>query len=141
MGRGFSVHSPFAYHFIRMVLRCPYPYYDFDSEVDGAVWQALYRVACHFNPSRVCVLDGPWTEEARRVLSLALPSAQVVSTPLEAQLTVSTTDCMKGECPVYFFVNSDPRRLLAVDAMVFASRQYAVAIDFPGLPHQFFPVL
>lgn len=140
VGRGFSVHSPFAFHFIQTVLHSSLPYYHFESEVKGRVWQGLYRVACEFHPSLVYVSDGEKAAEARRVLALALPHAVFVDSPDKAQLSFCHADC-RGLCPITFVVGARFDALLSLDAMVFASRHYAVAIDFPGLPHQFFPVL
>lgn len=51
-GRGFGVHSPFAYRLITEVLREKLPYYDWD-RIKGKQERLLYRLACRFRPETV----------------------------------------------------------------------------------------
>ncbi|MDE7335064.1 MAG: hypothetical protein K2N10_01970, partial [Muribaculaceae bacterium] len=84
VGRGFTVHSPFAYHFIRYVLRERLPYYCFRTEVTSRPGRRLFRVANHFNPSTVAYVGSD--PEACRIIRLACPRAQRVADPAAADL-------------------------------------------------------
>lgn len=83
-GRGFGVHSPFAYRLITEVLRQKLPYYDWD-HVTGRHERMLYRLACRFRPASICA-PAPLAS----VIMMAEPSATNV-TPDRAAMIV--TDC------------------------------------------------
>lgn len=62
--RGFGVHSPFAYHFIKRVIKEQCGYYAY-SDIDAAVKKSgmsrktarlLFRVANYFNPSSILIV-------------------------------------------------------------------------------------
>ncbi len=69
-GRGFGIHSPFAYRFITEVLRQGLPFYAYrDIPADGRM-RLLFRVACHLQPRRVEVITStpaPVESTLRRV--------------------------------------------------------------------------
>lgn len=67
-GRGFGIHSPFAFDFITRTLRERLPYYGYD-DIDAAVASSaarqslsdrclrlIFRIAVRFNPSSVAIL-------------------------------------------------------------------------------------
>lgn len=67
-GRGFGIHSPFAYDFITRTLRERLPYYGYD-DIDAAVASSatqpplsarrlrlIFRIAVRFNPASVAIL-------------------------------------------------------------------------------------
>jgi len=74
--RGFGVHSPFAFRFIREVLRQPYAYYCY-SEIsraasdtkDERVAKALFRLALFFREERMDV-SGPISKAGQLALKL-----------------------------------------------------------------------
>lgn len=73
VGHGFTVHSPFAYHFIKTCLRESLPYYAFRHEVTTRAGRRLFRVAAYFNPATVRYVGE--SREARRIIGLACPRA------------------------------------------------------------------
>ena len=83
-GRGFGVHSPFAYRFIREVLRERCAYYAYDrvdalaAEWPGGVSGArmLFRVAAFVNPSHAAA-----SGVAAAIVGMACPSALVDGVP------------------------------------------------------------
>lgn len=57
-GRGFGIHSPFAFRFVREVLMEKLPYYVYH-DVSDAGLRLIFRLACYFRPSDVLILgDG-----------------------------------------------------------------------------------
>ena len=62
-GKGFGVHSPFAFDFLRSELRAPrgYAYYDYDSLPESDIYsrdtmRLLYRVLLRLRPQRICII-------------------------------------------------------------------------------------
>lgn len=76
MNRGFTVHSPFAYRFIKLVVREKLPYYAF-RQIRDPYDRLLFRTAVYFHPSLISV-SGPHAAHALEILRQALPNAQVV---------------------------------------------------------------
>ncbi|MDE6270654.1 MAG: hypothetical protein K2M12_07375 [Muribaculaceae bacterium] len=84
--RGFGVHSPFAYRFIREVLRGPYAFYAY-ADLPGASsgWpggcdaaRVLFRIAVWAWPASVAVCgEGREAAAARRIVGLACPHAEI----------------------------------------------------------------
>lgn len=72
-GRGFGVHSPFAYRLITEVLRETLPYYDWD-RVTSRRHRLLYRLLCRFRPNAV---SAPPSLEA--IVKMAAPSVALVA--------------------------------------------------------------
>lgn len=84
-GRGFGVHSPWAYRFIREVLRERLPYYAYP-EVDAlaVAWpggrdnaRLLMRIAAFMQPCVAAVGDTPLSATAARIVSLGCTAASV----------------------------------------------------------------
>lgn len=132
---GFGVHSPFAFGFIRNVLRNPHPFYAFRREITSADGRRLFRVVNRFNPSTVALV-GDNTSEARRVIALCCPRARFVSD-------------LGGADFVYLApgapVPADFRVLYAADlreapaeAMSFSNGRVCIAVRRPALPPQSF---
>ncbi len=55
-GRGFGIHSPFAFRFITEVLRMRVPYYAYSDIPAVGRLRQIFRVVCHLGVSRVAVL-------------------------------------------------------------------------------------
>ncbi len=84
-GKGFGVHSPFAYRLITEVLREKLPYYDWD-RVSGRHERLLYRLACRFRPAEISA-----PAHLASVIMMAEPSARV-GTPDRAGMIVADCD-------------------------------------------------
>lgn len=79
-GKGFGVHSPFAFDFLRSELRAPkgYAYYDYDrlpqsDRYDRRTLRLLFRVLLRLHPQRVCIEGAD--PALRQIVRLACPSA------------------------------------------------------------------
>ena len=101
MNRGFTVHSPFAFRFIKLVVRERLPYYAF-RHIRDPYDRLLFRTAVFFNPSTISA-SGPDAARALEILRRALPSAQVTDpansefhygdTPVEGPATQFLRGC------------------------------------------------
>lgn len=86
-GRGFGVHSPFAYRFIIETLRERLPYYGYDCiealacgkgyAPEKRVLRLVFRIIVRFTPRTVCVADGVCADVWRKVVAVAAPRAAV----------------------------------------------------------------
>lgn len=127
---GFGVHSPFAYKFIKCVLREKYPYYCFDNEVRTRSERCLFRVANYFQPARVELL-GADTARARELILMACPRAEIVTT--DADFTYTT-----GPVPADFKVLYSTHPAEVANAMIFTNGHTLIAVRRNGLPAQSF---
>ena len=75
VNRGFTVHSPFAYRFIKLCVRERLHYYAFRN-IHDPYDRLLFRTAVFFHPS-VISASGPDAARAIEIIRLALPGAQV----------------------------------------------------------------
>lgn len=131
---GFGVHSPFAYKFIKCVLREEYPYYCFDNEVRTRPERCLFRVANYFQPARVALL-GADTARARELILMACPRAEIV-TEIDADNADFTYTT--GPIPAHFKVLYSAHPAEVTDAMTFTNGHTIIAVRRPGLPPQSF---
>ncbi|MCM1310022.1 MAG: hypothetical protein NC301_03225 [Bacteroides sp.] len=131
VGRGFTVHSPFAYHFIRSCLKERLPYYAFRRDVTTKAGQRLFRVAAYINPAAVCFIGE--ATEARRIVALACPRAREVSAD-NADLTYVAAGSRQPDDFKALYVEKPLEA--PDDAMIFTNRNTMVAIRRPGLPSQ-----
>lgn len=77
VNRGFTVHSPFAYRFIKLVVRERLPYYAFRS-ISDPYERLLFRTAVYFNPTTISA-SGPDSARALEILRAALPNARITN--------------------------------------------------------------
>lgn len=132
VGLGFTVHSPFAYHFIKCCLKERLPYYAFAKLVTDRADRRLFRVVAYFNPSTVCYIGN--ADRARRIISLACP--HVRETDVDADFTyVSPGQQIPADFKVVY---AEKSALLISDAMVFTNGSQTIAVRRPGLPAQSF---
>lgn len=132
VGSGFSVHSPFAYHFIIFCLRETLPYYAFQSEVTSRAGRRLFRVAAYFNPRSVCFIGN--AAEARRVVSLVCPRAAVVSADADF-VYVAPGHALPEDFRVLFAEDCSE---IPSGAMTFSNGRQLIAVRRRGLPAQNF---
>lgn len=164
-GRGFGIHSPFAFDFITRTLRERLPYYAYNrldavasaqhlSSAERRRLRLIFRIAVRFNPTAVAIIgnrnDGP--------LKVALKSVRRdmnVHSPLsEAQLLIVTDD-IAGDLPaisdtaVCIFPATDRGGASICESIWQStlrgmrfdnSRGFAVIVRSPALPRQRFDV-
>lgn len=135
VGRGFTVHSPFAYHFIHYVLRERLPFYSFRSEVISKASRRMFRVVNHFNPRTVAYVGND--PEARYIVRLVCPHARMVADPAGADLV-----CVAAGQPLpaefHALYAADHRGPLPSDSMTFTNGHTLIAVRRPALPAQSF---
>lgn len=134
--RGFGIHSPFAFRFVREVLSQPYAYYCYDrldkaAKDDGsspAVVRTLFRLSLWFRPGRVKIV-GKTTEAIRLAMIIGNPVASGEDVPQE---------CIAGL--------GDGRETVAgmwrqsSHGMLFSAKEMAIFVALPHLPHQRFDI-
>ena len=150
-GRGFGVHSPFAYYFITRVLRERLPYYDFERlpeissrRISDRDSRMIYRLSAFFRPDTVNV-SGRQSNTALSIVMLAHPSARAVSSPETAQMAIyagcDTMPATAREVTVVFSADSAVMsgfRASLSEGMTFYNSKIAVAVIRHGLPRQEF---
>lgn len=132
VGHGFTVHSPFAYHFIKTCLRERLPYYAFRKEVTSRSGRRLFRVAAYFCPETVRYVGE--STEARRVIALACPRAREVEKDAEF-IYVSAGRTLPADFTL-LYAESETR--IAPGAMTFSNGKTLIAVRRRGLPAQSF---
>lgn len=139
VGRGFSVHSPFAFYFITRVLREPLPFYCFKSEITGRDERCLFRVVNYFRPATVALIGSDAdTSRARSVILKACPAATFTAVPSPAaDFTYATPGApLPADFKVLYAagpVAAPPR-----PAMTFTNGRTLIAVRRPSLPSQAF---
>lgn len=134
IGRGYSVHSPFAFYFITRVLREKLPYYCFQNEITDKPRRCLFRVINYFHPETIFV-SGECSPALREVITKAAPKARFTESPVMADFTISTNGEIPAEAKVAYCTNClNPPS----DAMTFSNGNTVIAIRRTGLPHQHF---
>lgn len=150
-GRGFGVHSPFAFKFITSTLHCPHAYYAYGviadeartrRELDDA--ERLFRIVLFFRPR--CI-------ERHGVLSPAMETAVAEASAAfrlasERRLTIvaetqSAVVLEPDTVAVFVGRGLESAELLSAnreDGMIFRGRRMVVAVMSTALPFQQFDV-
>jgi len=89
-GRGFGVHSPFAFRFITECLREQLPYYAYDT-ITEPLHRLVFRIAAYFRPATFHAPDIP-----PRVITLACRDASATG-PDTADMLVYSADTPPGQ--------------------------------------------
>ncbi len=131
VNRGFTVHSPFAYRFIKLVVRERLPYYAF-RDIRDPYDRLLYRTAVYFHPSSISAA-GPNAAHALKIMQRALPNARVAA-PTEAEFHYGDTP---HPAPEIQFL-SGPHTLPAHTCFLLPAA--TIAIRRENLPPQSYPV-
>lgn len=148
-GRGFGVHSPFAFRFITECLRESLPYYAYDT-ITSPVHRLVFRIAVYFRPDTYHISGLP-----PQTVTLACPNASA-ATPDTASLLVYTADtppgllaaAVSGGAVVVLTHASDTQKTeightldSAAHGMTFANGHGVfIAVPLPHLPRQHFDV-
>lgn len=139
--RGFGIHSPFAFRFVREVLTQRYAYYcypelDKAARADGvppAVVRALFRTAMAFRPAPITVVgDKTSAPSVRRALALGNPA------------TDNDNDNAIYRCMAGLGIHAaqvEATWAAAQCGMLFRAPGLTVLVDSTRLPHQSFDIL
>lgn len=159
--RGFGIHSPFAFDFVRRVIAQPcsfYCYPQLDAEarqagVKSSMVRLVFRVALFFRPSSVVYL-GECSSAVKKAVEAACPQPEkcsgsqivVVSGVLSDVDVRSVVQSAQGGATVVFLnLKSDTTASRAVWAsithgMLFRGSETAIYVGMHHLPHQSFNV-
>lgn len=102
-GRGFGIHSPFAYTFITEVLRQPYAYYAY-SVLDGRQ-RLVFRIALYFRPATVALVGAESYATAVRAAMPSVCFTDIASADMlivNEALRASALDNFGGRCAIAF---------------------------------------
>lgn len=101
-GRGFGIHSPFAYDFITRTLRERMPYYAYeridaaahrgDGRLSSCKLRLIFRIAVRFNPSKAAVIGDANAAVVRLALKSARHNMTIVDCSDAADLYVINDD-------------------------------------------------
>lgn len=159
--RGFGIHSPFAFDFVRRVLAQPCRYYAYDrlsaaARRDGIsprIIRLIFRLALHFRPAAYCV-EGRGAEAFDLAVTLGAPKAEtdsrratfVIINPDRPISLPPTSEGSAGDTVVVLLHPSSNSDLLSGlwhkmnNAMLFRGSSVAVIVSRNGLPRQMFNV-
>lgn len=131
-GHGYGVHSPYAYHIVREVLRPSdqvgyYAYTDIHSlcrRCAGAMSVAeamlLYRILVELHPAKVAVAAGAKAEIIERIVVMALPHSALTSAAEADLWIVDGNESLEPDGKdraVYFTHSSNPLQPLLWEKM------------------------
>lgn len=157
--KGYGIHSPFAFDFVRRVISQPCAYYAYATLRNGdhlsrSYVRLLFRVALHFRP-RTIAIDGPVGKMELNALTLGSPNAAFTDAPADLMLltgepgvTIEQLCRCADSGGVVFFANTDqsPQMAATVAAMwdatrhgmLFRGSKVAIYVGLRHLPHQRF---
>lgn len=161
-GRGFGIHSPFAYDFITRTLCEKLPYYAYDSidaltaERRGTTMsqrrlRLLYRIAVRFNPATIGLFGTEYSAAERATLSDLRSDVAIQDSPTDCTFAIINPDSDNlpniNPHAVYIFPDArsgDLQQKLwsqVTRGMRFDNcRGFVVIVTSPTLPRQSFEV-
>ncbi len=109
-GKGFGVHSPFAFDFLRSELRAPrgYAYYDYDSLPESDIYsrdtmRLLYRVLLRLRPQRICITG--CDRALADIVSRACPYARQASvTEADMLIVANEKDAIAAQSQAHLLI-------------------------------------
>lgn len=136
-GRGYGVHSPFAFRFVREALTQPWAYYAYadlnresaQSGENGKGVRALFRAALYLRPVKVCYVGTPGPA-ATLALSLGNPTTVDDDCPIKAFAALSDDISVVEEM-----------WLKSGKGMLFSAAQMAIFVEWDNLPHQRYDIM
>ncbi len=148
-GRGFGVHSPYAYRFITEVLHQPHSYYAYahvpDDILSAHDWKLLVRLAVHFRPKTIALGPGVPSRVGRFVHKI-VPRARFGDSPdLLIAFNQIPQEYEKDVCAgdlhaIVLNSKSMPDAADRCHGMVFGNGKEWVMCAYPHLPAQNFDV-
>jgi len=99
-GRGFGIHSPFAYDFITLTLRERLPYYGYGALDDAAIGshrdnaistdrlRLIFRVSVRFRPDSAAILGKSNAKAEQHAIALASPSTNLITDHQKAGMII-----------------------------------------------------
>lgn len=148
-GRGFGIHSPFAYRFVTEVLRQEMGYYAYLRMPGNDLYRTVFRIILSLRPESVALVG---TEEYKRAVREAVPHARITA-PSKADMIIVDGKSHEGfeldNYPDKHVIVLNYKHLHAWKAykealgcgMTFANKgSLAVAAALPHLPRQDFEV-
>ena len=161
-GRGFGIHSPFAYDFTIRTLRERLPYYGYD-DIDGALasgdthfssrqLRLIFRIAVRFNPSRVAIIGGEDDHALTAALKALRTNIAITDDPAGANFIIVNADsdlCLGKEKAVLLFPDAKRGASATLErvwqqvnrGMRFDNgRGFSIIVADPKLPRQQFDI-
>ncbi len=148
-GRGFGVHSPFAYRFITECLREQLPYYAYDT-ITEPLHRLVFRIAAYFRPATFHAAGIP-----PQIITLACHDASATGSD-SADMLVYTADTTPGQLAsaisrgaVVILIHTSSAQKTEIDTalsaaghgMTFSNGHHVlIAVPWPYLPRQHFDV-
>ena len=164
-GRGFGIHSPFAFDFITRTLRERLPYYAYPKldALAAEKWQGasgqrrlrlIFRIAVRFNPATAAIVGERNAALQKVALKAMRRDIDLKSSPSEAEMVIvndatPSLPAIIGERAVYIFPDTTHGGPAACEALWAATtrgmrfdnaRGFTIIILSPRLPRQQFDV-
>lgn len=160
--RGFGIHSPFAFDFVRRVIASHYSYYAYpqltavarEGHIRPGLLRLIFRLALFFRPTTATIdgLSATKTNAIAEAIKAASPDTTII--PDRADFMVVTadvsTDKLKQAVQRHGVVImlGTTRKSLAVrevwtstdSGMLFRGSNVAIFVALPHLPHQIFNI-
>lgn len=122
-GRGFGIHSPFAFDFITHTLRERRPYYAYDN-IDAIAaetrdsdlpWKRLrliFRIAVRYNPATVGIFGNLNIETEKKVIENLRSDVSIRTSPEDCDFAIINSDCdgLPSVKPQAVYIFPDARR-------------------------------
>ena len=156
--RGFGIHSPFAFDFVRRVIASPCRYYCYDrlgrlarqSEMSGRTLRLLFRLALFFRPARYAVA-GPAPSGLQEAIAEGFPRAEsglpadmLIVNGQADEAALLATIRRRGTIVILNLRDNteilDTLWRITDRGMLFRGASAAIFVAQPHLPHQAFSI-